>query len=104
MTTQTALVQSLGVQLTEGLDALTAETTEVVWGVTDRAIHGNRSQAINEIRQILVESERVFRFDGNVVFEQRNQVDGRRLIPILNGDQLSRAAPAHFAELFHCAV
>src|SRR5262249_3369229 len=104
MTTQTALVQSLGAQLTEGLDALTAETTEVVWGVTDRAIHGNRSQAINEIRQILVESERVFRFDDNIVFERRSHVDGRALVPLMLKDQLTRAAPAHLASLFHCAI
>jgi hypothetical protein len=105
MSTEPGNFQSLlSALLIEGLEGLTTETTEVVWGVTDRAIHGNRSQAISEIRQILVESERVFLFDGNVVFEKRYQVDGRMLIPLMHGDQLTRAAPSHLAELFYCAV
>jgi hypothetical protein len=104
MAKQPNLVQAHAAHLQQGLNGLAADGTPVVWGVSDRAIFGSRPRAISQIRDILIESGRVFLHDGNVVYEQRSQNDGRRLVALQEGDCLTRAAPAHLANLFHCAV
>jgi hypothetical protein len=87
-----------------GLAALAGDASQTVWNVSDRTIIGNRNLPLNQIRKVLVESKRVFLYDGNVVFEQHSTADGDSLVPLMLGDKLTPGAPAHLSNLFHCAV
>src|SRR5262249_44896465 len=104
MASESNYVQALADHLQDGLAGLTADTVAVVWGVNDRYVFGNRALALKQIGQILADSGRVFVHDGCVVFEQRSETDGKRLVPLMQGDRLAREAPAHLAGLFFCAV
>jgi hypothetical protein len=97
-------VQAHAALLQEGLSGLADDGTPVLWGVTDRVVLGGRPLAVKQAGDVLVESGRVFLFDGDVVFEQRSEADGRRLVPLTQGDRPLGTAPAHLANLFHCAV
>jgi len=104
MSTKGDYVQALAAQLQEGLEQLAGGETNVVWGVNDRCIIGNRALVINQIRQILLNSKQIFICDGNIVFEQRLETKGRRLITLMQGDELLKATASHLANLFHCAM
>jgi hypothetical protein len=104
MSTEANHVQALAAQLQDGLQGLAGDAPAVVPGVTDRVILGNRALPLGQIRQILVHSGRVFLLGGDVVFEQRSQAEGDRLVPLMQGDRLQASAPAHLAGLFCCAV
>src|SRR5215831_11724571 len=104
MASESNYVQALADHLQDGLEGLTADPATTVWNVNDRSVLGNRALAVKQIQEILVESEQVFLHEDAVVFEQRSEKDDRRLLPLLQGDTLVSSAPAHLANLFHCAV
>jgi hypothetical protein len=104
MAAESSYVQSLGAQLLAGLEGPSADSAAVVWGVSNRFILGNRGMVLRQIRRILVDSGQVFVRDGDVVFEQRSEVDGPRLVTLMQDDQLTRAAPSHLASLVCCAM
>jgi hypothetical protein len=94
MANEPKLVQALAGHLADGLAGLAGGAASIVWNVNDRNVVGSRALALSQVRKILVESKRVFTYDGNVVFEQRGRPGGRRLVTLARGDGLVRAGPS----------
>jgi hypothetical protein len=90
--------------LLRGLAALAGESATTVWGINDRLVAGERALALGQLRDVLLQSQRIFIHDGNVAYERRSQKDGNRLVPLMVGDRLLPTATAHLSNLVHCAM
>jgi len=101
MATTSSYVQAHASNLLHGLGNMSPSTATPIHNCSDKVILGNRGQVLDSIGQVLIESELVYIHDGNIVYEQRSQLDGNRLLPLLIGERVLPSAPSQLATLVY---